>query len=215
MRCADGERVMAGTHSAATPRRSWCRAADAIPLRRRLTFEQGAAIPVNYATAWAALSATARCARARRCSSRPPPAASASRRRSSPSASAPRSRAPPRPASTTRSAPTASTTPSTTASDSWWEGLPQFDVILDAIGGRQFKRSYALLRAGGRLVAFGASSVPAGREAQLAPRASRSAADDAGLRPHRADAGVEGRHRPEHADACGTTAGHWSRGSPR
>ena len=28
---------------------------DVVPLPRRLTFEQGAAIPVNYATAWTGL----------------------------------------------------------------------------------------------------------------------------------------------------------------
>src|SRR5206468_86332 len=38
--------------------------------------------------------------------------------------------------------------------DGWHKGLPPFDLILDAIGGRQFKRSYGMLRAGGRLVPF-------------------------------------------------------------
>jgi NADPH:quinone reductase-like Zn-dependent oxidoreductase len=36
------------------------------------------------------------------------------------------------------------------------------DLALDAIGGRSFKQSFALLRAGGRLVCFGASEVQAG-----------------------------------------------------
>jgi NADPH:quinone reductase-like Zn-dependent oxidoreductase len=49
----------------------------------------------------------------------------------------------------------------------WWEGLPPFDLILDAIGGRQFRRSYKMLRAGGRLVAFGASSVSQGEKRNL------------------------------------------------
>ena len=36
------------------------------------------------------------------------------------------------------------------------------DVAFDAIGGRSFRQSFALLRAGGRLVCFGASEVQAG-----------------------------------------------------
>jgi len=36
------------------------------------------------------------------------------------------------------------------------------DLALDAIGGRSFKQSFALLRAGGRLVCFGASEAQAG-----------------------------------------------------
>ena len=35
-------------------------------------------------------------------------------------------------------------------------------MILDAIGGKSFRKSYSLLRPGGRLVAFGASSVVSG-----------------------------------------------------
>jgi NADPH:quinone reductase-like Zn-dependent oxidoreductase len=53
-------------------------------------------------------------------------------------------------------------------SSGWWEGLPPFDLILDAIGGRQFRRSYRMLRAGGRLVAFGASSVHQGERRNYA-----------------------------------------------
>jgi NADPH:quinone reductase-like Zn-dependent oxidoreductase len=44
----------------------------------------------------------------------------------------------------------------------WERGLPKFDVILDAVGGKSFRLSYSLLRPGGRLVAFGASSVVSG-----------------------------------------------------
>jgi NADPH:quinone reductase-like Zn-dependent oxidoreductase len=46
--------------------------------------------------------------------------------------------------------------------DGWERGLPKFDLILDAIGGKSFRTSYDLLRPGGRLVAFGASSVVSG-----------------------------------------------------
>src|SRR3954468_24618403 len=41
-------------------------------------------------------------------------------------------------------------------------GEHPIDLALDAIGGRSFRQSFALLRAGGRLVCFGASEVQAG-----------------------------------------------------
>jgi NADPH:quinone reductase-like Zn-dependent oxidoreductase len=44
----------------------------------------------------------------------------------------------------------------------WERGLPPFDVIMDAIGGASFRRSYDLLGPGGRLIAFGASGVVSG-----------------------------------------------------
>src|SRR3954464_9757093 len=50
-----GERVMAGSRLGGYAEVVEVAAADAIPLPSALTFEQGAAIPVNYATAWAAL----------------------------------------------------------------------------------------------------------------------------------------------------------------
>ena len=49
----------------------------------------------------------------------------------------------------------------------WERGLPKFDVILDAVGGKSFRRSYSLLRPGGRLVAFGASAVVSGERRNL------------------------------------------------
>lgn len=44
----------------------------------------------------------------------------------------------------------------------WDDDLPQFDLIMDAIGGDSFHRSYHLLRPGGRLVAYGAVSAFSG-----------------------------------------------------
>ena len=49
----------------------------------------------------------------------------------------------------------------------WERGLPQFDLVMDAVGGASFRRSYKLLRAGGRLVCFGASGLVAGSERNL------------------------------------------------
>lgn len=52
---AVGQRVMAGTRFGGYAERIVTRAANALPLPERLTFDEGAAIPVNYATAAAAL----------------------------------------------------------------------------------------------------------------------------------------------------------------
>ena len=49
----------------------------------------------------------------------------------------------------------------------WERELPKFDIVMDALGGASFKRSYALLRAGGRLVCFGAAGVVSGERRNL------------------------------------------------
>jgi NADPH:quinone reductase-like Zn-dependent oxidoreductase len=45
--------------------------------------------------------------------------------------------------------------------------LPAFDLVMDAIGGRSFRRSYDILNPGGRLIAFGASAVMSGEKRNL------------------------------------------------
>ncbi|HSO99064.1 MAG TPA: zinc-binding dehydrogenase [Solirubrobacteraceae bacterium] len=49
----------------------------------------------------------------------------------------------------------------------WERDLPPLDVVMDAIGGASFRRSYRLLRAGGRMVCFGASGVMSGEKRDL------------------------------------------------
>jgi NADPH:quinone reductase-like Zn-dependent oxidoreductase len=49
------------------------------------------------------------------------------------------------------------------------------DLVMDAVGGSSFKRSFSLLRAGGRLVCFGASAVQRGERRSL-PQAVRTLA---------------------------------------
>ena len=98
------------------------------------------------------------------CSSTPPAAASASRRRRSPSASARRSTARPRRPSTSASASSASTARSTTRAPAGSVARRQFDVILDAVGGKSFRTSYDAA-APGR---------PAGRVRRLLGRLGRA-----------------------------------------
>jgi NADPH:quinone reductase-like Zn-dependent oxidoreductase len=50
-----GDRVLAGTQFEGYAELVTAREADVLPLPERLSFEQGAAVPVNYTTAWAGL----------------------------------------------------------------------------------------------------------------------------------------------------------------
>ena len=51
--------------------------------------------------------------------------------------------------------------------DGWWKDLPPYDIVLDAIGGASLRRSYDLLRPGGRLVAYGISALQQGEKRSL------------------------------------------------
>jgi NADPH:quinone reductase-like Zn-dependent oxidoreductase len=58
----------------------------------------------------------------------------------------------------------------------WWRGLAGYDLIVDGIGGGSFRRSYRLLRPGGRLVAIGVSSLQHGERRNLVRAAAPAAA---------------------------------------
>ncbi len=51
--------------------------------------------------------------------------------------------------------------------EGWEREVPKLDLIMDALGGASFRRSYGMLRAGGRLVCFGAAGVVAGERRNL------------------------------------------------
>ena len=159
---AVGDRVMAGTQFGGYAEEVVVGAADAIPLPEALSFEQGAAVPVNYATAWAALLGygslregdrvlihaaaggvgIAATQIARRHGAEVWGTASPSKH------DAIREQGVQHPLDYTR--------------DGWWSAVPPLDLVLDAIGGPSFKRSMGMLRAGGRVIGYGASSVNEG-----------------------------------------------------
>jgi NADPH:quinone reductase-like Zn-dependent oxidoreductase len=58
------------------------------------------------------------------------------------------------------------------------------DLVMDAVGGSSWRRSFSLLRAGGRLVCFGASSLVAG-ERRSVPAAVRTLAGTPWFNPIR------------------------------
>lgn len=51
--------------------------------------------------------------------------------------------------------------------DGWWQGLGPYDVVLDALGGTSLRRSYTLLRPGGRLVGYGISNMQHGEKRSM------------------------------------------------
>ena len=164
---AAGDRVMAGTRFGGYAEQVVVNAGDVVALPDRLSFEQGAAIPVNYATAWAGLLryggleegervlihaaaggvGTAAIQIAKKHGAEVWGTASASKH------------------DVIRELGCDHAVDYRT--DGWEKGLPAFDLVMDAIGGASFRTSYRLLRPGGRLVAFGASSVTDGEKRNL------------------------------------------------
>jgi NADPH:quinone reductase-like Zn-dependent oxidoreductase len=174
---APGARVMAGTRFGGYASQVVVPLAAVVPLPDHLTFEQGAAIPVNYATAWAALIGYGSLRRGE----------SVLVHAAAGGVGIAATQIAKRYGATVHGTASPSKHDAIRANGvdvahdytrrSWDNELnDRFDVILDAIGGSSFKRSYRMLRIGGRLVAFGASSVQQGERRNLrkaAPQALR------------------------------------------
>ena len=162
-----GERVMAGVKFGGYASQVVARASDVMALPEGLTFEQGAAIPVNYGTAWAALVDYGSLQAGERVlvhSAGGGVGIAATQIAKHLGAEVYGTASP---SKHERIAQLGVDHPLDYTSSGWEQGLPAFDVILDAIGGRSFRRSYQMLRPGGRLVAFGASAVASGQRRNL------------------------------------------------
>ena len=162
-----GQRVVAGTQFGGYASQVVVSASDVVALPDGLTFEQGAAIPVNYVTAWAALVAYSNLQPQERVLVHSAGggvgiAATQLAKRYGAEVFGTAS-----PSKHERIAQLGVDHPLDYTRAGWERGLPQFDVILDAIGGKSFRRSYEMLRPGGRLVAFGASAVVSGQRRNL------------------------------------------------
>jgi NADPH:quinone reductase-like Zn-dependent oxidoreductase len=172
-----GARVMAGTRFGGYASQVVVPAAAVVPLPDRLSFEQGAAIPVNYSTAWAALIGYG----SLRPGERVLIQAAAGGVGIAATQLAKRHGAEVHGTASPHKHDAIRANGVDVAYDyrkrGWDLDLDdRFDIVLDAIGGVSFRHSYRLLRAGGRLVAFGASSVQQGERRNLrkaAPQALR------------------------------------------
>jgi NADPH:quinone reductase-like Zn-dependent oxidoreductase len=171
-----GQRVLAGTRFGGYASQVTVPERDCVPLPERLTFEQGAAIPVNYATAWAALVGYGSLQLGERVlihSAGGGVGIAATQLARRFGASEIYGTASPGKHERIRELGVDHALDYKDASAK--HGLPQFDVILDAIGGHSLRTSYDLLRPGGRLVGFGASAVVSGAKRNL-PSALRTLA---------------------------------------
>jgi NADPH:quinone reductase-like Zn-dependent oxidoreductase len=162
-----GERVIAGTRFGGYAEIVDVAASDVIALPDSLTFAQGAAVPVNYATAWAALLGYG--------SLRPGERVLIHAAGGGVGIAA------------VQLAKSAGAVVHGTSSPGkhdrlrelgvdqtidyrrkgWWKGLEPYDLVLDAMGGTSLRRSYALLRPGGRLAAYGISAIQQGETRSL------------------------------------------------
>ncbi len=157
-----GQRVFAGTQFGGYATQVVAAASDVVGLADSLSFEQGAAIPVNYGTAWAGLIGYGNLQRGERVLIHSAGggvgiAATQIAKRAGAEVYGTAS-----PAKHARIIELGVDHAVDYTRPGWERGLPRFDLIMDAIGGKSFRRSYELLRPGGRLVAFGASAVVAG-----------------------------------------------------
>lgn len=165
---APGARVIAATRFGGYAERVVADARNVLALPEPLSFEEGAAIPLNYGTAWAAMLrygglrkgervliqgagggvGIAAIQLARHTGAVVYGAASADKHDALRGLGADVAIDYRRP--------------------SWTRGLDGFDLVLDPIGGRNLRRSLSLLRPGGRLVTFGASAVVSGNRRRVA-----------------------------------------------
>ncbi len=157
-----GQRVLAGTKFGGYASQAVVAESDVVALPDALSFEQGAAIPVNYATAWAGLIGYGSLQAGERVLVHSAGggvgiAATQIAKRAGAEVYGTAS-----PGKHQRILELGVDHALDYTRTGWERGLPKFDVILDAVGGRSFRRSYSLLDSGGRLVAFGASAVVSG-----------------------------------------------------
>jgi NADPH:quinone reductase-like Zn-dependent oxidoreductase len=162
-----GDRVMAGTRFEGYSELVAANVADVARLPESISFEQGAAVPVNYATAYAGLVRYG--------------ALQAGERVLIHAAAGGVGIAATQIAKARGAEVWGTASPGKHdairgfgvdhaldyTSGGWEKGVPKMDLVMDAVGGRSFRTSYDLLRAGGRLVAFGASSVVSGERRNL------------------------------------------------
>ena len=162
-----GERVFAGTRFGGYAEIVNVQAADAVPLPDELSFEQGAAIPVNYATAWAGLHGYGSLRSGERVLIHAAAGGVGIAAIQLAKAAGAEVHGTASPGKHQRIVELGADRAIDYRRDGWWKGLPPYDIVLDAIGGTSLKRSYALLRPGGRLVGYGISSLQQGEKRSL------------------------------------------------
>ena len=173
---AVGDRVMAGTRFGGYSELVAANVSDVVRLPKSLSFEQGAAVPVNYSTAYVGLIRYGTLEPGERVliHAAAGGVGIAATQIAKAHGAEVYGTASPGKHDAIRGFGVDHALDYT--SRGWEKELPKMDLVMDAVGGRSFRTSYDLLRAGGRLVAFGASSVVSGerRNVVTAARAALS-----------------------------------------
>jgi NADPH:quinone reductase-like Zn-dependent oxidoreductase len=162
-----GQRVVAATHFGGYSSAVAVDAGNVIALPDALSFEQGAAIPVNYATAWTALLGYGSLRPGERVliHAAAGGVGIAATQIAKAHGAEVWGAASPGKHDAIRSFGVDHAVDYTQSG--WEREVPELDLVMDAIGGPSFRRSYKMLRGGGRLVCFGASAVVSGERRNL------------------------------------------------
>ncbi|OBH12457.1 zinc-binding dehydrogenase [Mycobacterium sp. E1747] len=162
-----GERVLAGTRFGGYAEVVNVAAGDSVPLPAAMGFEEGAAVPVNYATAWAALHGYGSLRAGERVLVHAAAGGVGIAAVQFAKAAGAEVHGTASPAKHQKLAELGVDRAIDYRRDGWREGLEPYDVVLDALGGTSLRRSYALLRPGGRLVGYGVSNLQHGEKRSL------------------------------------------------
>ncbi|HXA91127.1 MAG TPA: zinc-binding dehydrogenase, partial [Mycobacterium sp.] len=171
-----GERVLAGTRFGGYAEIVNVAAADSVALPDALSFEQGAAVPVNYATAWAALHGYGSLRAGERVLIHAAAGGVGTAAIQFAKAAGAEVHGTASPGKHQKLAELGVDRAIDYRRDGWWKGLAPYDLVLDALGGTSLRRSYDLLRPGGRLVAYGFSNMQQGEKRSLRTAAPQALA---------------------------------------
>ena len=162
-----GERVLAGTRFGGYAEIVNVAATDSVVLPDSMSFEQGAAVPVNYATAWAALHGYGSLRRGERVLIHAAAGGVGTAAIQFAKAAGAEVHGTASPAKHQKLAEFGVDRAIDYRRDGWWKDVGPYDLILDALGGTSLRRSYELLRPGGRLVGYGVSAMQQGEKRSL------------------------------------------------
>jgi NADPH:quinone reductase-like Zn-dependent oxidoreductase len=165
-----GERVLAGTRFGGYAEIVNVAASDSVALPDALSFEQGAAVPVNYATAWAALHGYGSLRAGERVLVHAAAGGVGIAAIQFAKAAGAEVHGTASPGKHQKLIELGVDRAIDYRRDGWWKGLKDsspYDLVLDALGGTSLRRSYGLLRPGGRLVGYGVSAIQKGEKRSL------------------------------------------------
>ena len=162
-----GQRVLAGTRFGGYAEIVNAGANDTAALPDSMSFEQGAAVPVNYATAWAALHGYGSLQAGERVLVHAAAGGVGIAAVQLAKAAGAVVHGTASPGKHAQLAALGVDQAIDYRRGGWWKSLSPYDIVLDALGGTSLRRSMNLLRPGGRVVAYGFSAMQQGEKRSL------------------------------------------------